>query len=289
MKKTVFIFDLNRVIPKEEAEKLRSELVAQIASGVLLVPDEVTYVEALEAEGYMCGVDFANCELVNPAEPERKPDNGAVFNITRRVGDKINLRELKAAIKAGRGYELIRPGDELEFTLSNGEAVKAVCGKYIGDRRVRFAMKDALAERWVMNKTATNEGGYLKSEGRRHVLEDILPMFPEELRELMEPRPMVEVIDGEKHEYADTLWLPSATDVFGAGEYWDEEPDSVQLDIFKLERERVKEIAGYGSANWWLRSPLASDSSDFVFVSTDGTVNGYDAFYSCGFAPGFDL
>lgn len=289
MKKTVFIFDLNRVIPKEEAEKLRSELVAQIASGVLLVPDEVTYVEALEAEGYMCGVDFANCELVNPAEPRRELDRGAVFNITRRVGDKISLRELKAAIKAGRGYELIRPGDELEFTLSNGETVKAVCGKYISESRVRFVLKDALAERWVMNKDATNEGGYLKSEGRRHVLEDILPMFPEELREFMEPRSMVEIIDGEKHEYADTLWLPSATDVFGAGEYWDEEPDSVQLDIFKLERERVKEIAGYGSAIWWLRSPRAGTSSRFVRVHTAGTVGGSAAYSSIGFAPGFDL
>ena len=46
---------------------------------------------------------------------------------------------------------------------------------------------------------------YLKSEGRRHVLEDILPLFPAWLREAMKPRHMVEIIDGEKHEYADTL------------------------------------------------------------------------------------
>lgn len=95
-----------------------------------------------------------------------------------------------------------------------------------------------------MNKTATNEGGYLHSEGRRHVLKDILPLFPDELAAAFEPRPMSEMLDGELHEYADTLWIPSATDVFGAGNWWNEEPDSFQLDIFKRERDRVKEVAG---------------------------------------------
>ena len=98
-----------------------------------------------------------------------------------------------------------------------------------------------------MNDTPTNKGGYLKSEGRRHVLEDILPLFPDELAEAFEPRFMSEEIDGERHEYADTLWIPSATDVFGAGDWWNEEPDSVQLEIFKRERDRVKEHVGDGT------------------------------------------
>ena len=96
-----------------------------------------------------------------------------------------------------------------------------------------------------MNNTPTNKGGYLKSEGRRHVLEDILPLFPDELAEAFEPRFLSEEIDGERHEYADTLWIPSATDVFGAGDWWNEEPDSVQLEIFKRERDRVILVAPF--------------------------------------------
>ena len=99
---------------------------------------------------------------------------------------------------------------------------------------------------------------------------------------------MSEEIDGERHEYADTLWIPSATDVFGAGDWWSEEPDSFQLEIFKHERDRVKEVAGETWC-WWLRSPNASYSNVFVYVYTDGTVNYYDAYCSLGFAPGFDL
>ena len=38
---------------------------------------------------------------------------------------------------------------------------------------------------------------------------------------------------------------------------------------------------------WWLRSPNASNSTNFVNVNTDGTVNNNTANYSNGFAPGF--
>ena len=100
---------------------------------------------------------------------------------------------------------------------------------------------------------------------------------------------MSEEIDGERHEYADTLWIPSATDVFGAGDWWSEEPDSFQLEIFRRERDRVKEHIGDGTWCWWLRSPLASNSNLFVSVYTDGTVDDAGANYSLGFAPGFDL
>lgn len=202
---------------------------------------------------------------------------------------EISIPELKEAISSGNGLEVIRPFDKLSIELKNGERVNAVCGGYINEKRVRFVLEDCLAETWRMNDTSTNKGGYLKSEGRRHVLEDILPLFPDELAEAFVPRFMSEEIDGERHEYADTLWLPSATDIFGAGEWWNEEPDSVQLEIFKRERDRVKEHIGDGTWFWWLRSPHAGNSISFVIVNTGGTVDYSSARYSIGFAPGFDL
>lgn len=210
------------------------------------------------------------------------------MKITRKTENEISIAELKAAITEGRGLEVIRPFDEIAFTLDTGEAVTAVCG-YVGKKYARFVFKDCLREMWKMNKTATNKGGYLNSEARRHVLEDILPHFPAELRDALAPRHLSEVIDGETHDYADTLWLPSATDVFGAGDWWNEEKDSFQLPIFKTERDRVKEVADKGTYFWWLRSPIASNSYDFVRVNTDGTVSDGGANYSFGFAPGFDL
>ena len=208
--------------------------------------------------------------------------------ITTR-GKTTSIAEIKKTISSGNGIEFIRPSDKLAIELKNGEHVNAVCAGYVNEKRARFVLEECLAEKWRMNDTPTNKGGYLKSEGRRHVLEDILPLFPDELAEAFEPRFLSEEIDGERYEYADTLWIPSATDVFGAGNWWNEEPDSFQLEIFKRERDRVKEHVGDGTWCWWLRSPLASSSSTFVRVVTDGTVYDYYADYSLGFAPGFDL
>lgn len=94
---------------------------------------------------------------------------------------EISFAELKKAISSGNGLELIRPGDKFAIELKNGELVNAVCGGYVNEKRARFVLEDSLAEKWRMNDTPTNKGGYLKSEGRRHVLEDILPLFPDEL------------------------------------------------------------------------------------------------------------
>ena len=105
---------------------------------------------------------------------------------------EISFAELKKAISSGNGLELIRPGDKFAIELKNGELVNAVCGGYVNEKRARFVLEDCLADKWRMNDTPTNKGGYLKSEGRRHVLEDILPLFPDELAEAFEPRFMSE-------------------------------------------------------------------------------------------------
>ena len=146
--------------------------------------------------------------------------------------------------------------------------------------------KDCIAEH-VMNDEPTNGGGYFKSELRRYVLEELLPLLPDQLREALEPRVMCETVDGETQEYADALWIPSATDVFGDGDYWELEPDSEQLDIFKRERDRVKELGDKGTWYWWLRSPGRSNSTAFVRVHSNGGVDSTDASYSYGVAPGF--
>ena len=91
-------------------------------------------------------------------------------------------------------------------------------------------------------------------------------------------------------EYADLLWLPSATDMFGPSEegYWKDIDDSFQLEIFKRERDRVKECGDNGTYPYWLRSVYAADTAHFRLVTTDGG-GSYSAYASHGFAPGFDI
>ena len=276
--KSVSIIKHAATLSTTDADKLRERLKGQFAEGLVLLDARLDYLGTV-----VLPESSAAVKLV-PAPTE----TGSPFALVRRSRSAASLAEIKAAIASGRGPEVIRPFDELEFKLDTGETVTAVCGGYISPTRARFVFKDALGDA-SMNEDATNEGGYYKSKGRRHVLEEIYPHLPPELREVIEPRPLVETIDGERVEYADPLWIPSGTDVLGPLEGWyAEEPDSVQLEIFKTERGRVKERGGE-TVYWWLRSPRRSTSTLFVRVDTDGAVYVAYASISLAFAPGFDL
>lgn len=183
------------------------------------------------------------------------------------------------------------PFDEFIIPLKNGEIATAVFGGYVKGGRRRFVLKDCIGEPHVMNKQPTNKGGYMNSELRRYVLDELLPLFPDALRSAFIPRTMSEFIDGKAREYTDTLWIPSAADVLGdaAGDYWEADPSGEQLRIFERERDRVKEVAGKGTYPWWLRSAYRYNSGYFAIVGTGGGVNNGYANNSLGVAPGFDL
>lgn len=183
------------------------------------------------------------------------------------------------------------PFDEFIIPLKNGEIATAVFGGYVKGGRRRFVLKDCIGEPHVMNKQPTNKGGYMNSELRRYVLDELLPLFPDALRSAFIPRTMSEFIDGKAREYTDTLWIPSAADVLGdaAGDYWEADPSGEQLRIFERERDRVKEVAGKGTYPWWLRSANRGNSRYFANVDASGSVGDNTASYSLGVAPGFDL
>ena len=161
----------------------------------------------------------------------KEPDGQ--MNARRFTPCNVTPEVLKAAIREGRLDGIIKPFDEIDIPLDTVGTVTVVCG-YSDSCAARFVLKDCWDEA-VMNEEATNKGGYFKSKGRAHVLVDVLPHIAQEWRAIFKPRQLSEIIDGETVEYADLLWLPSATDMFGPSEegYWKDIDDSFQLEIFK--------------------------------------------------------
>ena len=201
----------------------------------------------------------------------------------------VSPSQLKRAKAEGKLDHLLAQRDEIEVPLDTGGTVTVVCC-YVTPTSARFVFKDCWDED-VMNDEATNKTGYFKSKGRKHVLEDIYPHIAAEWREIIVPRTFVETIEGERVEYSDPLWLPSATDVFGTpdGAWWKDGDDDFQLPVFARERDRVKECGDKGTYFWWLRSVYASDAHSFCIGYTGGSANSYGACFSGGFAPGFDI
>ena len=183
----------------------------------------------------------------------------------------VSPSQLKRAKAEGKLDHLLAQRDEIEVPLDTGGTVTVVCC-YVTPTTARFVFKDCWDE-GVMNDEATNKTGYFKSKGRQHVLKDIYPHIAAEWREIIVPRTFVEIIEGERVEYSDPLWLPSATDVFGTpdGAWWKDGDDDFQLPVFARERDRVKECGDKGTYLWWLRSVDASNAAAFRLVNTGGS------------------
>lgn len=221
------------------------------------------------------------------------------MKIRHTIENESTWEKLKAAVVAGTAGALIQPFNEIDLTLGNGEAVTVVAAAHLPAAEdkpaaLRFVFKDCLAEPHQMNKTWTNRGGYRASEGRRHLLEDVLPLLPADLRAVIRPRKITEITEGKTLVYEDPLWLPSETDVFGRGHESLQNgvadgPDDFQLPIFLTERDRVKQREGYGTTPWSLRSVDAATASYFCRVNTNGNPGGNNARDSWAVAPGFDI
>ena len=172
-------------------------------------------------------------------------------------------------------------GDELDITLKTGEelTVQAVGTTEHG---LIFLLKDCMKDEHGMNKRMTNKGGWRDSEMRLWLNGTIIHMLPDELREMIVPRRIV--------ESEDKLGLPSFTEMFGkegAEDWAPADTDETQLELFRTERSRVKERLGNGTWWYWLRSPRGSNSASFCSVVSGGGAIYLGASFARGVAFGF--
>lgn len=221
------------------------------------------------------------------------------MKIKQTTEKEITWERLKEIAVSGEADKHLAPFDEIGITLEGGEAVTVVVAGFLQAAEglpagVRFMFKDGLDDPHRMNDDWTNAGGYKASEGRRHILEDVYPRLPADLRAVIRPRKITEDIKEGVLVYEDPLWLPSETDLFGHGSERLQRknvdgPDDFQLPIFLTERDRVKLRKDYGTTPYWTRSVNSGYSNGFCLVNTDGTANRTTAYNSYALAPGFDL
>lgn len=193
---------------------------------------------------------------------------------------------LKAAVADGSIKEMLHSGDRIPVTLKTGENV-IFEATYDENGKLYFVLRDCLEDEHAMNKSLTNEGGWAASDMRRYLNKTIFALLPDDLQAVIAPTKIAQIIDGERVECEDNLFLISKTQAFGKGSWTEYEPDDTHLDIFKTERDRVKECGNNGTWFWWLRSPLSSSSTLFCYVSNHGTSGSGNAYISSGVAFGF--
>lgn len=158
-----------------------------------------------------------------------------------------------------------------------------------------------------MNSSRTNSGGWASSQMRTNICGTslssysgtIIAVIPAALRAVL--KSVTKYTDntanggGSTASYVtattDYFFLLSEFEVFGSISYGNtnEKNKQAQYAYYSAGNSKIKykHDGTSTAAFWWLRSPLAGNSFDFVIVYTDGTVDGSYAYYSLGFAPGF--
>lgn len=195
-------------------------------------------------------------------------------------------KALKKAAEEGVLSDVIHEGDVIPVTLRTGDKV-FFRATHDAAGKVFFVMEDCLEDEYYMNRDGTTEGGWAACDMRKYLNKVIFALLPSDLQAIIAPTKIVQIVDGERVETEDKLFLLSRTQVFGKGPWSEREPEDIQLTCFKSEKNRVKECGDHGTWFWWLRS--ANHGINFCGVSNTGNTTTAYAYTSYGVALGFCL
>lgn len=157
-----------------------------------------------------------------------------------------------------------------------------------------------------MNSSRTNSGGWASSQMRTNICGTslssysgtIIAVIPAALRAVLKSVTKYTDNTGGGSSAAsnvtattDYFFLLSEFEVFGSISYanGNEKNKQTQYAYYSAGNSKIKYKHNGTStaAVWWLRSPYASNSGNFVIVYAGGTVFYTSAYASLGFAPGF--
>lgn len=157
-----------------------------------------------------------------------------------------------------------------------------------GKAPLTFQLHDCYGETKNMNSSNTNSGGWKNSAMRTTHLPAILALMPTEVRSGIREVSKKASVGGRSttiETVSDKLFLLSEVEIFGSTSY-SAAGEGTQYDYYKAGNSKVKKQNG-SAANWWERSPFASNAMYFCLVSSNGSAGGNSASYAYGVAFGF--
>lgn len=163
-------------------------------------------------------------------------------------------------------------GDQIEVRLEgevNGTYTATV--HRIDENGILFMFDDCIAEH-EMNTNTTNKGGYENSDLKKWLSNNVLPSFPNSIRE--------KIIE---------LSIPSYEMIFGRGypSFIEiEKTDDEQLELMKNRKNRIAIYKDY--TQWyWLKNRIENSPSSFAFVGISGLASSTYASRVYGVRPVF--
>lgn len=157
-----------------------------------------------------------------------------------------------------------------------------------GKAPLTFQLHDCYGETKNMNSSNTNSGGWTSCAMRQTHLPAILALMPTEVQNgIREVNKMTSAGSQSAtiNTTADKLFLLSEIEIFGSVSY-SKSGEGTQYDYYKAGNSKVKKRNG-SAAIWWERSPIASSSTRFCLVGSNGNAGDGSAGGANGVAFGF--
>lgn len=169
-------------------------------------------------------------------------------------------------------------GDQITVKLREYGKFTATAHE-ITDKGTLFIFDDCVCAN-PMNNEDTKEGGYLVSDLRKFVTQDLLKAFPDKLLARM-----------VKDDNGDLISIPTYGQIFGKDldDEWDQKNIEIdqreQLPLMVKRKNRIADLNGE-RCWYWMQNKLLS-SSNFAYVNGNGNANHGDASNSRGVRPAF--
>ena len=240
-------------------------------------PNNEIYLDA--KEDLQTKINTRKNEIENYSVEERR-----ATMITQKTTSPISWAEIEKIVKSGQADKRLSVGDEITETLSAGEKIVIVVAgiNTYAKNEVIFTLKDCLTDKYYMNETNTNSGGWAKSAMRKYLNDKVFSLLPDDLKAVIKPR----VLKTNSETVEDKLWLFSEYEIFGE-DWCDKDPDDLQIPYYRNPLKRVKLDKDGNTTRWWERSPDASNSTYFCRVDSGGSANINDASNTNGVCFGF--
>ena len=186
----------------------------------------------------------------------------------------------------------VRIGDQITIQLAEFGDFTATVQK-ITDKGSLFMFDQYVISR-PMNLTSTNEGGFEKSDLKKWMNDELLPLFPESLRGKIE-----------------NLTIPTYGQIFGHDNLYSGLVEPDDTDRFPLMTKRINRVTDFNNDNWsnflkrfepgWLQNRILPElpgliqpssskgKSHFAAVTNTGEASSLDATDAAGVRPVFLL
>ena len=141
----------------------------------------------------------------------------------------------------------------------------------------------------VMNSTSTNADGWAACEMRSWLRETAITWLPESIRSAIKEvtKTYYDYTTKSTLSIADTVWIPSAREVFGGTSYATSGSDYTA--VYSSAENRIRYDLSGNAVKWGLRSAYSKNGAAFRYVSDSGRISYNYSNNSFGVLLGFCL